>query len=258
MRINNEGNVAPETLEKFETVVLHLDKFWKKKLKEEKNLTYYPPKVTLFSRDVITPCGLGLTKFGPFFCARGIYLDVNWFKRLRSEYGAEDGQFSEFYIIAHEFGHHIQSQLGIFSRVLGPGGDGGLKVRGELEADAYGGHWARFATEDPEFPWEITEDDINNALSAAHAVGDDTIHLRRQGVISPEKFGHGTSHQRQAAFMYGYNANKINDMKRFWSWELDRLLGQPDHEPEEQEDSDPLQDIADLMNQYLDNKSNEL
>src|SRR5690606_8690567 len=113
-----------------------------------------------------------------------------------------------------------------------PGGDGGLAVRAELEAEAYAGYWAKYASEDPDFPWEITEEDINNALSAAHACGDDTIQTRKYGHVTPEKFGHGTSYQRQAAFTYGFNAQKITDMRRFYEWELDRLLGQPDHEDE--------------------------
>jgi len=236
MRIINEGNTPEEILERLETVVLHLDKFWEARLREERGLVYYPPNVVLFTRNVNTPCGKGLTSFGPFFCARNIYIDVQWFERLVNEYGAEEGEFSQLYILAHEFGHHIQEQTGIFSRVLGAPGQSGLRVRGELEADAWAGYWARYASEDPEFPWEITEDDINNALSAAYAVGDDTIHLRKDGVIEPELFGHGTSYQRQAAFMFGFNSPNMREMRKFWQWELEDFLGQPDHEDEESDE----------------------
>ena len=236
MRIINEGNTPQETLERLETAVLHLDKFWEERLREERGLVYYPPNVVLFTRDVMTPCGQGLTSFGPFYCRRNVYVDVQWFERLVNEYGAEEGEFSQLYILAHEFGHHIQEQTGIFSRVLGPAGESGLRVRGELEADAWAGYWARYATEDPEFPWEITEDDINIALSAAHAVGDDTIHMRKDGHVSPERFGHGTSYQRQAAFMFGFNAPNMREMRKFWQWELEDFLGQPDHEDDESDE----------------------
>lgn len=233
MRIINEGNAPREIIDRLEVATLHIDKFWEKKLREERNLVYYPPQVVLFTRNVNTPCGQGLTSFGPFYCARSLYLDVQWFERLRYEYGADEGVFSEFYILGHEIGHHIQEQIGIFSRVISGGpGEESLRVRGELEADAYAGYWARYASEDEDFPWEITEEDIDNALSAAAAVGDDTIHLRKDGVITPEKFGHGSAFQRQSAFLYGYNAQSMFDMKRFWSWELPRLLGTPDHEEE--------------------------
>lgn len=240
MRINNEGNVDPEILERLEAAVLHLDKFWELKLREEKNIIYYPPNVVLFSRDVMTPCGQGLTQHGPFFCARNIYLDVAWFQRLVDEYGADEGDFSELYILAHEFGHHIQSQIGIFSRVLGASGADGSRVRGELQADALAGYWTRYAAEDRDFPWEITENDINNALSAAHAVGDDTIHMRKEGVVSPEKFGHGTSRQRQAAFMFGFNSPSIYELRKFWQWELDDFLGESDHEEDEAIETAPV------------------
>jgi len=236
MRIINEGKTPEEILERLETVVLHLDKFWEERLREERGLVYYPPNVVLFTRNVNTPCGQGLTSFGPFFCARNIYIDVQWFERLVNEYGAEEGEFSQLYILAHEFGHHIQEQTGIFSRVLGAPGESGLRVRGELEADAWAGYWARYASEDPEFPWEITEDDINNALSAAYAVGDDTIHMRKDGHVTPELFGHGTSYQRQAAFMFGFNAPNMREMRKFWQWELEDFLGQPDHEDEEDDE----------------------
>lgn len=241
MRIINEGNAPKDIVDKIEAVVLHLDKFWEKKLHEEKGRAYYPPKVILFTRNVMTPCGEGRTDHGPFFCGRGIYIDVQWFERLVSEYGAEEGEFAQFYIVAHEFGHHIQSQIGTFSRALGPGGDGGLRVRAELEADGYAGFWARSASEDDDFPWEITEDDINNALAAAQAVGDDTIHLRKTGSISPERFGHGTAYQRQAAFMFGFNASDMHEFRKFYAWELEDFLGKPDHDAPEEDTHEELE-----------------
>lgn len=226
MRIQNIGDAPQDIVDKLEIVVNHLDKFWMEVFRRERNRDYYLPEVVLFTRNVNTACGQGLTSFGPFYCSkdRTIYVDVHWYNRLREEYGAEAGVFSEFYILAHETGHHVQNLLGIFSRMMSATGESSLPVRGELEADAYAGLWAGYAAEDKDFPWEITEEDIENALSAAHAVGDDTIQIRKEGVVKPEKFAHGTAHQRQVWFLTGFFGQ---DFKKCSTWKTLDLNNPP-------------------------------
>lgn len=228
MRIEHDGRTPEDVLERFEATVLHIDKVWSKILLEQRGLPYNPPRVVLFQNDVNTACGQGLTSFGPFYCSGdwSVYLDVRWFERLRNEYGADPGIFSEMYIIAHEIGHQIQAQLGEFHRILSAPGDSSIRVRGELIADAYAGLWAGQAKKDPEFPWKITKKDIDNALSAAKAVGDDTIQLRRSGEVSTEKFGHGSAAQREAAFKLGLKGATLSQINQIWFVEdLNAYLG---------------------------------
>lgn len=227
MRITNLGDTPEDILNRLDVTVRHLDKFWEMIFAQaEYKRVYYPPKVVLFTRNVNTECGQGVTNFGPFYCSkdRAIYLDVKWFEKLRNEYGADPGDFSEMYILAHEMGHHIQNLKGTFSRLLSAPGESSLRVKGELEADAYAGLWAGYAANDPDFPWEITEDDIDNALSAAHAVGDDTIQIREKGVIEAEKFGHGTAHQRQVWFLTGFFGQDFNKCS---TWKIGNLDSPP-------------------------------
>lgn len=212
MRVVVQGPVAPEIVDKIEVVVLHIDKVWTKLLKEHKGFTYYPPKVVLYHWAVNTNCGQGILPHGPFYCSgdRTIYIEPRWFERLVDEYGAEPGEFASLFIIAHEIGHHIQTQLGVFHRILSAPGDQSMRVRGELEADFYAGLWTRYAADDPEFPWLISDYDLDIAMSVAHAVGDDTIQSRKKGVIDNRSWGHGSAEQRQLYFLHGYLSKDFN------------------------------------------------
>lgn len=225
MRITNQSDLDLERVEFFDFIVCSLDEVWNDILMRERKRPIYQPRVVLFTSDVNTECGQGLTQFGPFYCSAdwSVYLDARWFDKLRGEYGAKEGSFSEVYVLAHEFGHHIQNLLGEFHRILTATGASSTRVRGELVADAYAGIWVHYVLKDKDFPWTITEEDIDIALAAATAVGDDTIQLREKGQIEPEKFGHGTAEQRKKAFLLGLETGSIVAADRLWEIDLDSL-----------------------------------
>lgn len=183
------------------------------------NVTWRPPGVELFAGRVSTACGLASSDVGPFYCPadESAYFDTGFFSLLESRFGASGGPLAEEYVVAHEYGHHIQNIIGYlqYSQSGGTGPESGA-VRVELQADCYAGMWAGHAvrTLDPEsgvpFLEPITRDDLDDALSAAAAVGDDRIQRSTTGRVMPEAFTHGTSEQRVAWFMHGYESGDIN------------------------------------------------
>lgn len=222
MRISTDGKVDQSLVDKVEPIVLHIDKTWTKWLRDKYSREYHPPKVVLFEGSINTECGLGIMNFGPFYCSndKTVYLDIRWFSILSGDFGAEIGDFTLAYILAHEIGHAGQDRLGIFHRALGPGGEDSVRVRSELQCDYFAGLWAREANDDPDYNWSMTDQDLDVAISAAHAVGDDNMQSRK-GVIDKSRWGHGSSKQRSAWFTYGYESNIFDDKILFRVVDLD-------------------------------------
>ncbi|GAA3251904.1 KPN_02809 family neutral zinc metallopeptidase [Nonomuraea helvata] len=187
-----------------------IQSYWRQAFDERGRRTYTPAKTVLFTQAVNTGCGTADYAVGPFYCPadRKVYLDLTFFDTLQRDFGAEGGPFAQAYVIAHEYGHHVQGLLGTMSRV-GTGsrpGAGGASVRLELQADCYAGVWAQNAVKTGFFREPFSKKDIDQALSAAAAVGDDSIQRRTQGRVTPDAFTHGTSLQREKWFTVGYES----------------------------------------------------
>ncbi|KWX67557.1 neutral zinc metallopeptidase [Mycobacterium sp. NAZ190054] len=175
---------------------------------------YTRPQIELFTNGVNTEgCGFASSDVGPFYCPvdKTAYFDVGFFDILQTQFGASGGPFAEEYVVAHEFGHHVQNLQGVLGRAQqDPTGPTGGGVRTELQADCYAGVWAHYATitkqegTDVPFLEPLTDKDIADALSAAAAVGDDRIQETATGRVSPESWTHGSSSQRQKWFTTGY------------------------------------------------------
>ncbi len=170
---------------------------------------YQPAKTVMFSGQVNTGCGAADASVGPFYCPadQRVYLDLSFFNELQSRFGAKGGPFAQAYVIGHEYGHHVQNLLGTNAKAQGDrqGPESG-SVRLELQADCYSGAWAKNAYKTGLFEKPFSQQDIEEALSAASAVGDDSIQQRTQGRIDPEGFTHGTSAQRVRWFTTGYES----------------------------------------------------
>ncbi|WP_141008134.1 KPN_02809 family neutral zinc metallopeptidase [Nocardioides humi] len=177
-----------------------------------------------FTGSVNTGCGSASSAVGPFYCPtdESIYLDTTFFDDvLEGQLGGPEGSFVEFYVLAHEYGHHISNLLGYMGQVrsqqTGPQSDG---VRLELQADCYAGLWANHAatTEDAsgeKLILDLTQDDINQAIDAAKAVGDDYIQKRSGGRVNEEAWTHGSSEQRKKWFMVGYQQGSLDACDTF-------------------------------------------
>jgi predicted metalloprotease len=185
-----------------------LDAFWEGQL----GSSYTPPPLVLFQQATNTGCGGATSAVGPFYCPadQTVYLDTGFYEELRTQFNAEAGPLAQMYVIAHEFGHHIQNLQGTSSSIdrgdTGPTSDA---VRLELQADCYAGAWAGEASTVPDesgtpFLTPITKAQLADALNAASAIGDDRIQESTQGQVNPEAWTHGSSEQRQHWFETGY------------------------------------------------------
>jgi predicted metalloprotease len=190
-------------------VVNSIQAYWKDAFDQSGNGQYRRAKTVLFSQAVNTGCGQATSQVGPFYCPsdKRVYLDLTFFDELESKFGAKGGPFAQAYVIAHEYGHHVQDLLGTMERVGGNSqGAESASVRLELQADCYAGVWAKNAVDTGFYDKPFTKTDIQEALDAAAAVGDDRIQEKAQGRVDPEAFTHGTSEQRTKWFSTGYKS----------------------------------------------------
>lgn len=187
------------------------------KIFAENNQEYINPKLVLFKGAVETACGGASSASGPFYCPsdQKVYMDLDFFEELKSKFGAKGGDFAIAYVIAHEIGHHVQNLLGTSDKMR-QAQEGKsetqankLSVALELQADFYAGVWAHNNKQ------YIEEGDIEEALSAANAVGDDAIQSKMQGQVVPDSFTHGTSQQRMFWFKKGYETGDIKQGDTF-------------------------------------------
>jgi hypothetical protein len=187
---------------------------------QENNMQFENPRLVLFSDRVETACGMASSASGPFYCPgdQKVYMDLAFFDELKTRFGAEGGDFATAYVIAHEIGHHVQTLLGTSNKMRqmqegkSQAQANKLSVALELQADFYAGVWTHYNQKMNDM---LEEGDIDEALSAAHAVGDDAIQSKIQGHIVPESFTHGTSEQRKYWFMKGYKTGDINQGNTF-------------------------------------------
>ncbi|MGB3605955.1 MAG: neutral zinc metallopeptidase [Psychroserpens sp.] len=199
------------------TVLADTENIWSQVFRENNLGNYKEPKMVLFTDAVSTGCGNASSASGPFYCPAGqkIYMDLVFFDELQSRFGAKGGDFAIAYVTAHEVGHHIQTILGTSSKVRQLQSQASkteanrLSVAQELQADFYAGVWAHYNKQ------YLEAGDIDEALSAANAVGDDAIQKRTRGSVSPDSFTHGTSQQRKEWFMKGYTTGDIRQGDTF-------------------------------------------
>lgn len=195
------------------TVLADTEDVWEKVFAENRLGTYEKPTLVLFTASVNTGCGQASSSVGPFYCPADhkLYMDMDFFEELKTRFGAKGGDFAIAYVMAHEVGHHIQTLLGTSQQVrrqqqgLSQAAANKWSVAQELQADFYAGVWAHHNQK------YLDVDDIDEALSAANAVGDDAIQKRMQGHVVPDSFTHGTSEQRKYWFTKGYKTGDINE-----------------------------------------------
>jgi predicted metalloprotease len=185
-------------------VVNSVQAYWKKDF-ADRDRAYPVARTRLFSGATATACGNATSAVGPFYCPadQRVYLDLGFFEELQAKFGAKGGPSAQAYVVAHEYGHHVQDVLGTM-RGVGEDRASSASVRLELQADCYSGVWAEHAVQTGFFSRPFTDRDIAEALDAAEAVGDDRIQERARGRVDPESFTHGTSEQRRHWFSTGY------------------------------------------------------
>ncbi|GAB4585241.1 KPN_02809 family neutral zinc metallopeptidase [Nocardia sp. IFM 10818] len=210
--------------------VQSLDSVWGTELAKQTGTRYTDPSVRLFSGVINTGCGRASSAVGPFYCPadQTAYFDTAFFQELKDRFGATGGPLAQEYVVAHEFGHHIQNLLGDLGRAQrDPQGPESGAVRTELQADCYAGVWAYWADKLPApgsntpFLQRLTENDVRDGLSAASAVGDDRIQEKATGRVNPEAWTHGSSEQRQKWFLSGYKTGQVASCDTYSARDLD-------------------------------------
>jgi predicted metalloprotease len=184
----------------------------------ERNATYAPPVLVLFSDATQSACGLGQSAMGPFYCPADhkVYLDLSFFQELDQRFGAP-GEFARAYVVAHEVGHHIQTLTGVSDRVSAArqrgdrAGGNALSVRQELQADCYAGVWGYYAARRD----VLEPGDAEDGLRAAAAIGDDRLQQQSQGRVAPESFTHGSSAQRVEWLKRGLESGRLESCDTF-------------------------------------------
>ncbi|MDC5697405.1 neutral zinc metallopeptidase [Intrasporangium calvum] len=196
--------------------------YWTKTLPKYQ-VNYEMARTVIYEGQVQSGCGTASSQVGPFYCPLDskVYVDASFFQELESKFGADGGQLAKEYVIAHEYGHHVQNLLGILNRAQqDPQGPNSGAVRIELMADCLAGTWVKHATETTDANGTpllkpITQDDIRSAMSAAAAVGDDRIQEKMQGRVTPENWTHGSAEARMSWFNQGWETGDINQCNTF-------------------------------------------
>lgn len=219
-----DPNAPKDDMSRFVAVVLaDTEDAWRDIFRQT-GREYEDPKLVLFSHQTRTGCGFASSASGPFYCPEDhrVYIDLSFYRELQNRFGAP-GDFAEAYVIAHEVGHHVQNLLGISDRVLSARGRvsqrefNQLSVRLELQADFLAGVWAHYADRVKHL---LEAGDIDEALRAASAVGDDNLQRQGQGYVVPDSFTHGSSEQRVRWFRKGYETGDISQGDTFSAAEL--------------------------------------
>jgi predicted metalloprotease len=210
---------ATDSLGQFVSTVLRDTEITWGQLFQQSGETYQEPALVLFTNRVQSACGGASTAVGPFYCPsdQKVYIDLAFYEQMRRQLDAP-GDFAQAYVIAHEVGHHVQTITGISQQVNAAGQRVGevernrLSVMQELQADCYAGVWAHHA--EARQPW-MEPGDIDEALTAASAIGDDNLQRKMQGEVQPESFTHGTSAQRVRWFRRGFDTGQVNQCDTF-------------------------------------------
>jgi uncharacterized protein len=224
--VQTEPSAAPRTTEAEDSmarmvsvVLADTEEVWEQIFRQELGEPYRPPALVLFSGAVQSACGFAQAAMGPFYCPldQKVYLDLSFFADLDRKLGAP-GDLAQAYVVAHEVGHHVQTLLGISEQVhtrrrtLPEAEGNALSVRQELQADCFAGVWAHRAHQE----WQILEPgDLEEALGAASAVGDDRLQRAGRSAVVPESFTHGTSAQRMHWFERGFRSGDANTCDTF-------------------------------------------
>ncbi|KQR95337.1 metalloprotease [Chryseobacterium sp. Leaf180] len=225
--LSSGGNSAPQTEQRqlnaeeqktgefIQMLTAENEETWTK-IFADNGMQYQPAKVVLFESATNSGCGTAQSAMGPFYCPadQTVYMDMSFFRELQTQFGAQVTEFTVAYVLAHEMGHHVQNLLGTLDKREQMRRSGQfseaelnqLSVGTELQADFYAGVWSRVTGDREKF---LEPGDLESALSAAEAVGDDNIQKRTQGQVNQESFTHGSSAQRKEWFMKGYNSGDI-------------------------------------------------
>ena len=205
-----QGSPADQAGAFVDVIGTNVDDVWKTKLQG-----YQPPTVTLYEQGTSTGCGFGQAAMGPFYCHtdRHVYLDLSFWRQMESELGASAADFARAYVIAHEYGHHVQTLMGTSQQVQraqqrasGQAEANQYSVALELQADCYAGVWARNASAVSNGAVALEAGDLEEGLRTASAIGDDTLQRRQGGRVVPEGFTHGSSAQRMEWLRRGYDS----------------------------------------------------
>ena len=216
---------AQEPVREFTAVVLaDTEDVWGALFPQAFGQAYELPRLVLFTGQVDSACGLASAAVGPFYCPRDhqAYLDLDFFGQMQDELGAP-GDFAMAYVIAHEIGHHVQNLVGVMDQVDRASGGASaneMSVRLELQADYLAGVWAHHAQR---MKGILESGDVEEALGAASAVGDDTLQARQQGYVVPDSFTHGRSEQRLKWFRRGWETGDVSGMKELFEVAYGRL-----------------------------------
>ena len=204
------GAAADSMKDKISVILADTEDLWTRMFQESGGQDYPEPQLVLFSNAVQSACGMATAAVGPFYCPQdqNLYIDLSFYDELHQRFGAP-GDFAQAYVIAHEVGHHVQNITG---QLGSPGSrDSGVSseaVRVELQADCYAGLWAHHSKSQANV--QLEPGDIEEALNAASAIGDDRLQKQTQGHVVPDAFTHGTSEQRARWFKIGYEYGDVN------------------------------------------------